>query len=488
MTPRCSIVVPVHGKAGLTRRCLEALLASPPRVSHEIVVVDDASGARMPELLRGYGDRIRVLHRAAQGGFAVACNQGAAVAAGELLVFLNNDTEAHDGWLDALVSHAERAPAAAVIGARLLYPDGTVQHAGVVVCADGNPRHLYAGFPGDHPAVVHPRALQAVTAACMLVRRGPFEDAGGFDAGYRNGLEDVDLCLRLRERGFEVHYCPDAVLTHLESATRGRRSVEIEANARRFRARWGDRVRPDELDWYVADGLLELGYEHAHPHRLRVSPLLATVEGRDLERALARRSRQVAELLREVVRLTARIAELELGSPCGDAAAPTPVGATDIISRADELERELLALQEALAARTAGSAALEPFGPAPQLVYRRLVERIRAIVQAEVPPGGTVAVASRGDDDLIELDGRRAWHFPRDERGEYAGHHPADSTAAIAELERLRLEGADYLLIPDTARWWLDHYADFAAHLSSRYPLVHDEEGACRLYALGERS
>ena len=94
--------------------------------------------------------------------------------------------------------YADEHPAAAVVGSKLLFPNDTVQHAGVVICQDGNPRHIYAGFPGDHPAVNKSRRFQAVTAACMLVRRGAFEQAGGFDPAFRNCLEDADLCLRLR--------------------------------------------------------------------------------------------------------------------------------------------------------------------------------------------------------------------------------------------------------------------------------------------------
>jgi len=153
--PRCSIVIPVHGRAGLTRRCLEAILSAAPRTPFEIIVVDDASEDATPELLARQTDPVRSLRRERSGGFAAACNDGAAAARGDLLVFLNNDTEPHEGWLDALADHADAHLEAAVVGAKLLFPDGTVQHAGVVICQDGRPRHLYAGFPADHPAVEH---------------------------------------------------------------------------------------------------------------------------------------------------------------------------------------------------------------------------------------------------------------------------------------------------------------------------------------------
>src|SRR5437868_2539199 len=216
-SPRCSVVIPAYNQAALTRQCLDALLADPPRVAHELIVVDDASTDATPGLLAGYGGRVRTVTHAANTGFARSCNDGAGLARGEYLVFLNNDTAPRPGWLDALAAAADEAPRAGVVGCKLLYPDGTVQHAGLVFRPDGTPRHLYAGFPADHPAVNAPRRFQAVTGACLLVRRALFEELGGFDTGFVNGYEDVDLCLRAGERGHEVLYRPEAVVVHYES-------------------------------------------------------------------------------------------------------------------------------------------------------------------------------------------------------------------------------------------------------------------------------
>src|SRR5205823_7804546 len=128
----------------------------------------DDSTDTTPGLLAGYGDRIRIVTHAANAGFARSCNDGAAAARGEYLVFLNNDTVPRPGWLDALAAAADAAPRAGILGCKLLYPDGTVQHAGLVFRPDGSTRHLYTGFPADHPAVNVPRRFQAVTAACLL--------------------------------------------------------------------------------------------------------------------------------------------------------------------------------------------------------------------------------------------------------------------------------------------------------------------------------
>jgi hypothetical protein len=116
--------------------------------------------------------------------------------------------------------------------------------------------------------------------------------------------------------------------------------------------------------------------------------------------------------------------------------------------------------------------------------YTDLTRRLREAVRKAVPPGATVLVVSKGDEQLLRLDGRQGWHFPQDATGMFAGYHPADSTAAIGHLEALRRRGGQYLLLPDTALWWLDHYREFGQHLEQRYRLVFREEGLGVLYAL----
>lgn len=130
---------------------------------------------------------------------------------------------------------------------------------------------------------------------------------------------------------------------------------------------------------------------------------------------------------------------------------------------------------------TAGNGAA-PLGEAE---YAELVGRVHATVAANVPPGATVLVVSKGDATLLAMPGLSASHFPQDQAGNYAGHHPLDSAAATAELERLRRHGAEYLVIPATARWWLDFYGDFAGHLANHGEVVADVPDACLIYGLG---
>lgn len=466
---RISIVIPVHDHAALTRRCLEALL---PGLAEgcEVVVVDDASGEETAGMLDSYGDRIRVVALSENAGFARACNEGAAAAAGELLLFLNNDTEPRPGWLQALLGYADRHPEAEVVGAKLLYPTGTVQHAGVVFGQDGYPHNLYAGLPGDHPAVERSRRLQAVTGACMLVRRAAFERVGGFDAGYENSLEDVDLCLRIGAEGGEVHYCHEAVVVHMESASRGRRD-RFQRSVDLYRRRWREKVRRDDLSIYAEDGLIEVEYPASYPLRLSISPLLASVDDAreaEVERLLESYAGQVSDLLAEVMRLTA-LAGVPPRPPRQVPAAPG-VDHRALLAEANRLEAEARALQERLSVPTDG------------LGYRYLVEQVRAAVAERVPAGERVLVVSRGDRELVDLGEVEADHFPQDDQGRYLGHHPRDSEDALARLEELRRAGAGYLVLPATSRWWLDHYEGLAEHLRDRCAAT--ELGFCTIYEL----
>jgi len=467
VTPVASIVIPVHNRARLTAACLDALDADPLGVDAEVIVVDDASTDDTAAVLGGRG--VRVVTHAANTGFARACNDGAAAAAGRYVVFLNNDTLPRPGWLAALVAEADAHPEAAAVGARLLYPDGTVQHAGLVIGEDRNAHHVYAGFPGDHPAVVRSRAFQAVTGACLLVRRDVFRAAGGFDPAFRNGHEDVDLCLRLGRAGHAVRYCGASVVVHLESATRGRGGAGAAANGRLYRERWAATVQPDDLRVYADDGLLRVSYRDTHPVRLHADPALASVHDGRRERAAERmlqwRAAQVAELLGTVVALTTGDGPVGL--------APAGLDADDELALALDHVRRLLD-------QRAGRAGATPLpGPA----YRRLVSRVRAEVTAAVPAGATVAVVSRGDDDLLELPGRTGWHFPADAAGTWAGHHPADDRAAVALLDDTVRRGATHLVVPAPSAWWLDHYAGFADRLRT----AHRTERAtadCTVFAL----
>ena len=318
--PTVSIIIPVHNRAMITRQCLAALLAEPEdEIQRQLVVVDDGSTDTTPSLLDSYGDRILVIRNETALGFAGACNAGVAAAAGEFLVLLNNDTVPISGWLSALVNYAVQHPAAAVVGAKLLFPNDTVQHAGVVIGLNSLPHHIYAGFPADHPATCVSRRFQIVTAACALFRREPWQELGGLDTAFLNGWEDVDYCLRAGEAGHEIHYCAESIVYHFESATRSLVSDVERANQQLFIRRWRHKVAPDDYRYYWQDGLLTAQYPARYPIQLSVSPLLAGVtvgeNDRLADKLLFERARQVMILLRNNIVLNSAFRKRKLARP-----------------------------------------------------------------------------------------------------------------------------------------------------------------------------
>jgi GT2 family glycosyltransferase len=251
---RCSIIIPLFNRLDLTQPCIESVMQHTPADQYELIVVDNGSTDGTADYLATL-DGVTVVSNRDNAGFARACNQGARAARSDKLLFLNNDTVVHEGWLQMLLDCLEQHPEAGILGCRLLYPDGTVQHAGVAITVDGIVEHLFSGFSADHPAVTQPRSLQAVTAACMLVQRTCFESVGGFDEGYSNGFEDVDFCLKARSRGYDVRYSPDTRIVHYEESSPGR-NLHESYNKLRFRQRWQNEIKPDFATMYEAAGLI----------------------------------------------------------------------------------------------------------------------------------------------------------------------------------------------------------------------------------------
>jgi GT2 family glycosyltransferase/glycosyltransferase involved in cell wall biosynthesis len=248
--PVASIVICAYGKREYTERCLRSLeVALGPRlgVDVELVLVDNASPDDTAELFAEWSDRARVVALDENRNFAGGNNAGAAAARGRVLVFLNNDTEVPAGALDALVEEALREQVGAV-GARLVYPDGRIQHGGFGWRSNGSghvPLHLFHYEDGELAAARASYDTSALTGACVAVRSELFAAIGGFDEGYVNGFEDVDLCLRLRAAGLRVRYRGDVAIVHHEGVTSGASYVG-EGNAERFMERWRAALEGDE--------------------------------------------------------------------------------------------------------------------------------------------------------------------------------------------------------------------------------------------------
>lgn len=253
--PLASVVIPVYQRADLLGPCLAAL-ARAGLDDLELVLVDNGSTDPQMEPLYGrWADRATIVRMGENAGFARACNRGAEVARAPVVVLLNSDTEVHDGWLAPLLAATED-PAVGMAASRLLYGDGRVQHAGMALQPEGGmPWHMHRGLPGDHPLVTRTRDLTVVTAACVAIRRDLFL-AHRFDEAYRNGFEDVDLCLRLARQGHVARLCGDSAVTHHEGKSPGRRRHE-DANARLFAERWAG--WPSDLEALLAEDGIATG-------------------------------------------------------------------------------------------------------------------------------------------------------------------------------------------------------------------------------------
>jgi O-antigen biosynthesis protein len=218
----------------------------------------DGSGEYLKGLSVGSESKVILIQNEKNLGFAKACNQGAKIAKGEYLLFLNNDTVVTDKWLDVLVGELDENKNIGIVGPKLLYPDGTVQHAGVVFDKEKWPHHIYKRESGDALYVNKKRQFQCLTAACFLVRREIFEKVGGFDEAYLNGLEDLDFCLKVCALGLGILYCPESVVYHHESVTEGRSNYD-ERNVKTFYSRWGEKIKVDYQDYLTEDGREDMG-------------------------------------------------------------------------------------------------------------------------------------------------------------------------------------------------------------------------------------
>ena len=249
--PEVSIVIPLYNQAALTLQCLQSLVEHTKDGSFEVVLVDNASADGTADLLAGLDGNVKIVSNEKNLGFAQACNQGAAAASTDRILFLNNDIEALPNWLEPMLEILRRDPNVGIVGSKLLFPNRTIQHAGVVLCdRPGHAQpivatHVSYQSPEDHASANERREFQAVTGACLLIRRDLFDRVGGFDTFYWNGLEDIDLCLKVRALGFKIVYEPTSVLVHHESQSGPERFVRALDNERLFCQRWLGKVQPD---------------------------------------------------------------------------------------------------------------------------------------------------------------------------------------------------------------------------------------------------
>ena len=248
--PVLSILIPSYGQVDYTLRCLASIVAHPPSVPFEVIVVDDASGdRRVPELRQVRG--IRLMERTQNLGFLRSCNDAANQARGDFLFLLNNDTEIMPGALDALLDTFAAHPGAGLVGARLLYPDGWQQEAGGIIWSDGSGWNYGNRDDPRRPQYSYVRETDYISGAAIMLPTAFWRELGGFDEHYIPAYcEDSDLCFRARAAGRAVLYQPAAIVIHHEGIShgtdtnKGLKAYQV-TNSRKLRERWAETLAHD---------------------------------------------------------------------------------------------------------------------------------------------------------------------------------------------------------------------------------------------------
>lgn len=236
-SPLVSIIIPNKDESETLAQCLESIERSSYQ-NYEIIIVENNS--EKEETFAYYGkiqsDRIRIVFWPDEFNYSAINNFGASEAKGDYLLLLNNDVQViTEDWLEELLSNCQREDVG-IVGAKLFYPDDTIQHAGIVIGIGGVAGAVFTGLPGVYSGYLHKASIQqdlsAVTAACMMVKRSVYEELGGLEEKLKVAFNDVDFCLRARDKGYLVVYNPEVKLYHYESKSRG--TEDSKEKIRRF--------------------------------------------------------------------------------------------------------------------------------------------------------------------------------------------------------------------------------------------------------------
>ena len=502
-----SVVICTHNRADLLGHSIASIFEQRyPREHIELIVVDNASTDETQEVVDALAPVSPVRFVAEvepELGLSHARNRGIELAGHEYVAFLDDDAITGPHWLRWFnrVINEERA---LVVGGRVekAFPEGFEEpewfrfqylrhHFGVKYSDRGRPE----------PTIQIKQPLYLSGGNTAYARR-LFEHFGGFDPALGRkgkgllGAEETYLHMLMQRHGVPMYYSDGAYIEHFVDGWRvtkrhllkksywsgvSQALVHVmfsgyDASERHDAARTELRQRVREVRRAPRD-------PEAFSRMCRAANCLGFTVAATKLRMKALIGRRIAadtdvtwgpgQWIEEVRRWPESAAKqrqlFELYLEAGDD---------------DAAERAL----EELTRLNAGAGADEwddLWGPLEQLRYERLVERVRRTVGAATPPGARIAVVSRGDERLLAIDGREGRHFPQTQGGGYAGAYPGDSSSAIAQVEQVRLRGAEYLVFPHTAMWWLDHYRGLQDHLDERYARVPiDDDRSCVVFAL----
>lgn len=241
--PIVSIIIPTKDNPKLLQACIESIRTKSSYKNYEIIIVDNNS---KKEETKRYLNTLkhRILSYQQPFNFSSINNLAVKNAKGEHVIFLNDDTKIiSQDWIERMLEHSVK-PNVGAVGALLLYPNNTIQHAGVLIGVGGIAIHAFEGLPKDNPGykglVQQVRECSAVTGACLMIKKSLFDQVGGFDEHFAYSFNDVDICLRLREKGYAIIYTPHAVLYHHGTSTRP--YTEDEKEIVYFVKRWHDMI------------------------------------------------------------------------------------------------------------------------------------------------------------------------------------------------------------------------------------------------------
>lgn len=244
--PKVSIIILNWNQLAFLQQCLKSIIENTNYPNSEIIILDNGSKEKgTAEYLKSLP--FQVILSAKNLGYARGNNQAAKKTEGDFLLFLNNDVIAEENWLAPMVELMLKRADCGLVGSKLLYPDRTIQHIGVAFDWRGNRRHIYKKYPENIPPAQEIRECEAVTGACLLIRRKLFEQVGGFDERYKNGSEDIDLCLKVRAKGYRVLFCPQSTLIHFEKTSLKNRGsfykkFSTKCNNYLFQKKWGKQI------------------------------------------------------------------------------------------------------------------------------------------------------------------------------------------------------------------------------------------------------
>jgi GT2 family glycosyltransferase len=272
--PSVCAIIATRDNVDVLRRCMSGLLHQTDYPNLTVIVVDnDSAEAATHEYFRSlkHDCRVKIFSFSGPFNFSAIHNKAVRATDAKLLALVNNDIEIiHANWLSEMVSLALR-PKTGVVGAKLIYPDERIQHAGVIIGLGGSADHVHRGLPriaSDRYGLLHlVQNVSAVTAACMVLRRSIYEQVGGMDENFAINFNDVDLCLRIGKAGYDVVWTPHAELYHWESLTRGRNKHGFGQELELLKSRWLSRIEADPF--YNPNLTLETPYrELAFPPRV----------------------------------------------------------------------------------------------------------------------------------------------------------------------------------------------------------------------------